>query len=137
MPDQPRQHRSTPGGGRFVPVGHAEGGVWLSSPNTRDTETLRDLRDFFDEAKSVVDRGEEAFKTDRILQLAGEAVITRIAEAASRLSDEYKAAHSDVPWHLVRGMRNIIVHDYHRTAAPDVWATLQKDVPGLRRRLGL
>jgi uncharacterized protein with HEPN domain len=137
MPNQPRQTRGTPRGGRFIATEHADSDIQLSRTNARDTEALQDLQDFFDEAKSVVDRGEAAFNSDRILQLAGEAIITRIAEAASRMSDEYKVVHSDVPWHLVRGMRNIIVHDYHRTATSDVWATLQEDIPALRRQLGL
>ena len=38
--------------------------------------------------------------------------IIQIAENNSRLSDAFKAANEEVPWVAVKGMRNIIVHDY-------------------------
>jgi uncharacterized protein with HEPN domain len=135
MRGQPRQPRGSSGGGRFA-ARHDASDTQLSDVHDRDRETLQDLRDFFTEARLVASRGEEAFKGDRILQLAGEAVVTRIAEAVSRLSHEYKNAHNDVPWHLIRGMRNIIIHDYHKTSLEDVWVTLQKDLPNLARLLG-
>ncbi len=38
--------------------------------------------------------------------------IIQISENNGKLSDEFKAAHKDVPWLAIKGMRNRIVHDY-------------------------
>ena len=36
----------------------------------------------------------------------------QISENAKKLSDEYKKAHSYIPWSALVGLRNRIVHDY-------------------------
>jgi len=35
-----------------------------------------------------------------------------IGEAANRLPEEYKDAHSEIDWFRIRGFRNRIVHDF-------------------------
>ena len=35
-----------------------------------------------------------------------------IGEAANKLPEDFKDAHSDIDWHKVRGFRNRIIHDY-------------------------
>ena len=44
-----------------------------------------------------------------------------IGEAANRLPDEFKDAHSDIDWHRIRGFRNRIVHDYMGIDYEIVW----------------
>ena len=38
--------------------------------------------------------------------------IIQIAENNSKLSEEFKSNHKEVPWVAIKGMRNKIVHDY-------------------------
>ena len=38
-----------------------------------------------------------------------------IGEHAYQISDEYKAAHSDIPWPKIAGLRHRLVHDYEST----------------------
>jgi uncharacterized protein with HEPN domain len=38
-----------------------------------------------------------------------------IGEQAYQLSDEFKAAHADVPWAKISGLRHRLVHDYDNT----------------------
>jgi len=35
-----------------------------------------------------------------------------IGEAARQLPEEYKRAHTEIPWTQIAGLRNRIVHDY-------------------------
>lgn len=38
-----------------------------------------------------------------------------IGEHVYRLSDAYKAAHQDIPWAMIAGLRHRLVHDYDGT----------------------
>jgi len=49
---------------------------------------LDEIEDAAGAAAELVGRGREAWDEDRLLRLAGEAVIGRIADAANRLPDE-------------------------------------------------
>ena len=58
-----------------------------------------------------------------------------IGEAARHLSPEALKALPDIPWRLITGMRNILIHDYGEVDAARVWKTAQDDLPGLIQRL--
>lgn len=54
-----------------------------------------------------------------------------IGEAAARLPEEIADAYPDIPWDEMRGMRNIVVHEYHGVRLRTVWETIQNDLPAL------
>ena len=58
-----------------------------------------------------------------------------IGEASAAISDEFKAAHPELPWAVMKQMRNILVHEYMQTNMDIVWDTAVKDVPELVRQL--
>jgi len=51
-----------------------------------------------------------------------------IGEAASRLSPETQALFPDVPFRSMKGMRNIIAHDYGDVDLDQVWKTATTDL---------
>ena len=61
--------------------------------------------------------------------------LTLLGEAVARLTDELKAAWPDVPWADIRGMRNIVIHEYHRVDLEEAWRTAYRDVPSLCQQL--
>lgn len=58
-----------------------------------------------------------------------------LGEAASRLSTNVQEQASEVPWRLMRAMRNALVHGFDRIDLHEVWTTAAKDVPGLSVQL--
>ncbi len=54
-----------------------------------------------------------------------------IGEAASRLSDEFRASHPTVPWRKIVGMRNVLMHAYHRVDLSEVWRVTTQELPSL------
>ena len=58
-----------------------------------------------------------------------------IGEAARRVSEQTKAAHPDLPWREMVGMRNLMIHEYDGVDLWVVWETVQNDLPGLIARL--
>jgi uncharacterized protein with HEPN domain len=58
-----------------------------------------------------------------------------IGEAAGRIPDVIVGKYPEVPWHLMRGMRNRIVHAYFSVDSKIVWDTCVKDLPLLAEPL--
>lgn len=58
-----------------------------------------------------------------------------IGEAANKVrtaDPDFAARHPQIPWNVMYGMRNRIVHDYFEVDLQVVWQTVQQDLPGLR-----
>jgi uncharacterized protein with HEPN domain len=58
-----------------------------------------------------------------------------IGEATSRLGDEMRQRHPNVPWREIRDFRNIAVHNYASVDDFIVWQTAVVDCPLLRRQI--
>ena len=74
---------------------------------------------------------EAAFVKDTQCQ---DAVIRRleiIGEAARRLSEHTRGSLPTLPWDLMIGMRNLMIHEYDDVDLGVVWHTVQDDLPGL------
>jgi uncharacterized protein with HEPN domain len=74
----------------------------------------------------------KTLKTDKIYRNAATMCILQIGERAGRLSPEFTAAHSAVPWRSIKGMRNVAAHAYGSISIPDVWDTITVDIPVLK-----
>ncbi len=73
----------------------------------------------------------EKFETDELLQNAIMHQIQIIGEAARKLSQEYKSAHHQIPWRMIIGMRNRLVHEYFDIIPERVWDVVQNNVSEL------
>jgi len=63
--------------------------------------------------------------------------IAQMVEAARGVSAELQAAHAEIPWREMIGMRNVVVHDYADVDLALVWKTVREDLPGLVERLNM
>jgi uncharacterized protein with HEPN domain len=54
-----------------------------------------------------------------------------MGEAVKRLSAEFRARHPKVPWMLIAGMRDKLIHGYDIVDLEQVWQTAVEDVPEL------
>ncbi len=98
----------------------------------RDKEYLLDILEAAKPAIEYVgNKPREEFFGDLQCQ---DAVIRRleiIGEAARRISEETRAAHPDLPWSDMVGMRNIMIHEYDDIDMAIVWETVRNDLPSL------
>lgn len=60
-----------------------------------------------------------------------------IGEAARQMPADLAAAHPEVPWQRIAGLRNRIVHDYFGLDLEIIWRILQTDLPQLKAQLPL
>lgn len=58
--------------------------------------------------------------------------ILQIGELVGRLTNAFKANHSEIPWHKIRGMRNYVAHKYGSIDFEIVWFASTKSIPDLR-----
>ena len=58
-----------------------------------------------------------------------------IGEAASRLPSEFKAAHPEIEWAKIAGLRHRVVHEYFGVDLDLVWEILEHDLPPFKRDL--
>jgi len=54
-----------------------------------------------------------------------------MGEAVKRLSPDFRARHSEIPWPLIAGMRDKLIHGYDIVDMNEVWRTAVVDVPDL------
>jgi len=54
-----------------------------------------------------------------------------MGEAVKRLSPDIRARHPEIPWSLVAGMRDKLIHGYDIVDLDEVWRTAVVDVPDL------
>ena len=58
-----------------------------------------------------------------------------IGEASSHLPIEVQEQYEDVPWGMIKGIRNILAHEYFGIDLEIVWKTVKEDLPILKKRL--
>lgn len=58
-----------------------------------------------------------------------------IGEAVHALSDEFKEAHHNMPWHQAVGLRNKTAHGYFDINPKIVWDTINNDLPKLKKQI--
>ena len=95
-------------------------------------DRIRDILDAIDEI-GVFTQGMNlaSFLNDAKTLRAVELDFILIGEAVSKVPDDIQEAHPEVPWNLIRAMRNRLVHVYFEIDPHLVWDTIQNDLPAL------
>jgi uncharacterized protein with HEPN domain len=79
----------------------------------------------------TVGMSQESLKADRRTQSAVLYEIIVVGEAANRLSRDFQARYSHIPWKDIIGMRNILAHQYDEVGIDEVWDVVRRDIPEL------
>lgn len=58
-----------------------------------------------------------------------------IGEAAANMPENIQEQFADIPWGKMKGMRNILVHEYFGLDNQVLWKTVQEDLPPLKQAL--
>ena len=51
-----------------------------------------------------------------------------IGEAVKHISSDIKKQHPDIPWKVMAGMRNKLVHEYFGVDKKVLWKTIKEDI---------
>jgi uncharacterized protein with HEPN domain len=55
-----------------------------------------------------------------------------IGEAANHIPDSIQAKFAKIPWGHMKGMRNILIHEYFGVDIEVLWKTINDDLPRLK-----
>lgn len=74
----------------------------------------------------------ERFAESSTYQNAIAMCILQIGELVNRLTDDFKAANTEIPWHKIRGMRNYVAHEYGSIDLDVVWYVANNSIVELK-----
>lgn len=57
--------------------------------------------------------------------------LERIGEMAAHYSESFKRAHPNLPWNQLKGMCNLIAHDYENIRPKEIYTTVFADIDSL------
>ena len=101
----------------------------------RDRSILEHMLSYCADIEETVQRfGDdyETFSGDKAYRNACAMCILQIEELAGHLSADFRAAHPEMPWKAIRGMRNVVAHAYADISFKTTWNTIRNDIPALK-----
>lgn len=103
--------------------------------NERDSAALREVVRLCRVGANLVARGHQWYigDPDNVPGLAAESLIIKIGENVARLSADTTEGHREVPWSLIKRMRDRLAHHYEGTDFEAVWDTMVVDLPTISR----
>ena len=86
-------------------------------------------------AAHTADLSLTTFQRDERTQDAALHLLTRLGETTKFIPQSVQDTHPEVPWALLRDIRNLIAHDYFGIEPALVWHTVTVELPALRPAL--
>ena len=96
--------------------------------NERDNQILEKILKYCSEIEAAhddFDRSFERFCTSSTYRNAVALCLLQIGELTNKLSEEFKMTHRQIPWRAIRGMRNVVAHEYGKIDVETVWETAE------------
>jgi len=88
-----------------------------------------------DSTKYIKDQDYDTFSSNELVLTFSVFSLSQLGELVTKLNDDVKANHNQIPWNDIKNMRNRIVHDYEGVQFRIVWDTLVNDIPLLTDQL--
>lgn len=77
----------------------------------------------------------EEFSNNDMVVDATVLVISQIGELFKNLDKDFQNQYINIKWHILKGLRNRIVHDYEGINLRKVWSIIEEDLQPLKIEL--
>jgi uncharacterized protein with HEPN domain len=102
----------------------------------RERQFLEDIVSAADAIAAFIENEtSDSFEEHQMLRSAVVHELTVVGEAVAHLSQELRLRHPSVPWQDIKGLRNIVIHNYFGIDWAEVWRAAKRDVPVLRNQV--
>ena len=98
-----------------------------------DRVYLHHLEDCIERITEYTRGGLDPFLADTMTQDAVLRNLEVIGEAVKNLSPNLTAAHPEIPWKRIAGLRDILIHHYFGVDLEIVWRVVEDRLPELSR----
>ena len=85
--------------------------------------------------KFISDMDFETFCLDEKTKYAVARSLEIIGEAVSKIPEEIKEKHKDIPWQDIKNFRNIVIHKYWDIDVEIIWDIIENELEPLRKNL--
>lgn len=106
--------------------------------SNKDISIIQHMKEYCENIRSTINRfgnSFEAFSLDIDYRNSISMSIMQIGELTGHLSDDFKSqTGSEIPWRLIKGMRNHFAHGYAYMEKKDIFETATQDIPFLEHK---
>ncbi|KAA3601473.1 MAG: DUF86 domain-containing protein [Calditrichaeota bacterium] len=97
-----------------------------------DKERFLDVLEAIERIEKYSGQGKTLFDDEELIQNWILHHLQIIGEALSKISHSTKKDNPEIPWKKIKGMRNILVHDYFGIDTKIVWNVVENELPSLK-----
>jgi len=90
---------------------------------------LADIKDAAAKLAARIGTDYEVWVADEDLRLITERLVEIIGEAARAMTSEGRSQYPEIDWTGLIGLRNVLVHAYHRIQPELLWQVASVEVP--------
>ena len=102
----------------------------------RVDHVLHDILETIERVEEVTrDKALREFEASWQLRWIVQRAIEIISEASRAIPDELANTQPDIPWPSVRGIGNVLRHEYDGLSDPIIWRVVTDELPKLKRAI--
>jgi uncharacterized protein with HEPN domain len=109
---------------------------WSMRNKLSDKERLLHILDAIEDIETFTNNvSYKEYSEDYKLRLAIVKLFEIIGEASGNITEETEKRFTDVEWSILKGIRNILVHEYFGIDYDIIWDSIQKNIPELKSHI--
>ena len=100
---------------------------------TKDSRVyLAHILECAERIERYIETGNSAFMGTTMIQDAVIRNFEIIGEATKRIPEDYRRKHVAIPWQLMAGFRDVLIHAYEGVDLKQVWRIATQDLPPVK-----